>query len=117
MWNRVFYTNWLIPAKSAGCARLMFVFIRPEYRDDRGLLEHELMHVRQFYRSPLTHGIRYRLSQRYRLACEVEAYREQMKHADRDLSGLFGLFISRDYGLDVSLGEAQRLLRQQPTGC
>ena len=57
------------------------IVIQPKYKDDKGLLKHELAHVKQWYRGGLLiHTLRYKRSRRYRLYCEVEAYKEQMKY-------------------------------------
>jgi hypothetical protein len=114
MYYKVIYTNnnWLIPKKYAGVTRLFLVFIRPQYRNDVGLLQHELTHVRQFYKIPLIGAYLYRFSRKYRLHCELEAYREQLKHYQQDHSWLFAGYISKKYNLDISIEEAHRLLTQ-----
>lgn len=110
MFYKVFYTNWFIPKGSAGCAWSFLIFIRPDHSSDQGLLQHELTHVKQFYRQPLVHGIKYAFDPSYRLDCEVEAYREQMRYYPTDLSELFALYLSRDYGLDIDVVGARELL-------
>lgn len=74
----VFYTENL-PKRYGGISTFMFIRLRPKYEEDSGLLDHELTHVRQLYRScgfslimafiPL---IRYWM--------EIEAYANQMLH-------------------------------------
>jgi hypothetical protein len=110
-WPLTFYTNFGVPRGSAGCARGPVVFIRPEYRDDRGLYEHELTHVKQWFRTLGLHSFLYLLSDRYKLACEVEAYREQDKHYAEDRRALFAKFIAQDYDLDITQDEALALLQ------
>ena len=53
----IFYTNHLIPARFAAETYGPFIFIRPSYLEDKGLLHHELMHVKQFWHNPFF-GIR-----------------------------------------------------------
>ena len=67
------------PEGSNGCANACFVRIRKGYENDRGLLEHEKVHVWQFWRTLGLHPFLYLLSKRYRLTAEVEAYREQLR--------------------------------------
>ena len=120
----IFYTNLFIPKGSAGCVLTLLVFtvvlIRPEYRGDKGLLAHELMHVEQSWYNiiPAIHGLRYRFDKEYRLECEVEAYKEQLAvnkitnfKDGYDYSELYALFISRDYGLDITVEDALTLLK------
>lgn len=110
---KVFYTdsNLFINRQSAGCARSMFVFIRPKYKNDTGILAHELVHVKQFWKNPLFHGWMYLLSRHYRFNAEVEAYREQIKHYPDDRSEKFAEIISEYYKLDVSKEEALAALK------
>ncbi len=97
----IFYTDWFVPKHAAGCARGPFIFIRPEYKDDAGLLAHEKYHVRQWRRNPL-HGLFYWFSKRYRLKSEVNAYRIQSRHYADDRLPLFAKYIAANYGLSVN---------------
>ena len=54
------------------------IIIKTKYKDDKGLLKHELKHVDQ-YKSNLFHVLRYKFSRDYRLKCELESYKEQIK--------------------------------------
>ena len=101
------YTDDL-PAGFNGWAWLWHIKIRPAYSDDIGLLEHEKVHVKQFWRLGTLHAYLYWLSKRYRLKCEVEAYREQLKYGgDIDL---FAKFISEKYDLKITIEDARRKL-------
>lgn len=103
----VIYTDWLPKIVNGGVTLFGFlIFIRPKYRNDYGLLQHELMHVRQGLRMLL-----YRF-EKYRLQLELEAYREQLrwsidKAADADI---FAGYLAENYGLSISKDEARRLL-------
>ena len=57
----VFYTDKFIPDGSRGCAKGPFIFIRPQCKEDEGLLAHEKEHVRQFWANPILHGLQYKL--------------------------------------------------------
>lgn len=106
----VFYTDRVVPDNAAGCAFGPFIFIRPAYKNDAGLLAHEQVHVAQFFR---TFGLLiplYWLSDSYRLAAEVEAYREQAKHYTVDKTWVFAEFIASRYSLDISKEAAHQLL-------
>jgi len=107
MLYKIFYTNKFVNNTDAGTARAMFIWIRPSYKNDKGLLEHELVHVRQFWRNPLFFGLLYRFSEKYRFNSEVEAYREQLKHYPDDRSDLFAKFIVENYRLKVTHSEAK----------
>lgn len=110
----IFYTNRFIPKGAAACARGPFIFIRPEYRGDAGLLAHERVHVWQAWRGLLiAHALCYLMSDKYKLECEVEAYREQAMHYPDDRLPKFARFISERYGLRISTDEALKLLRQE----
>ncbi len=111
----LFYTN-NVPSGSAGCANAFVIRIRPEYKDDEGILKHEAEHVRQWWCTLGVHSLLYLLVKPYRLYAEVRAYREQLKyppatnHAEESRK-LYAGFISNDYGLDISVEEAENKLR------
>jgi hypothetical protein len=126
-----------MPDGVAGQARGLMIFIRPAYRGDEGLYQHELEHVIQFVLAGLlaalfilacvsatggsdygwaaagwcAHPLLYTCVRRYRLICEVEAYREQRRHPDRK-----GNYLTADdaasrlrspgYGFNLSQAEA-----------
>lgn len=107
----IFYTARFVKAGFAGCTYGPFIFIRPEYRGDTGLLEHERVHVRQWLRTLGMHGLLYAVSKAYRLGAEVEAYREQAKHYSDDRLPLFAQAIATKYGLDITAEAALTRLR------
>lgn len=92
-----------VSSKFASCTYGPFVFIRSRCWNDRGLIEHELVHSRQFW-NPLKwfDGT---------LKWEIEAYKEQLKWYAEDKTHLFATFIATKYGLDISVEEAEKLLR------
>lgn len=59
---------WVIPV----------IKIRPKYRDDFGILMHELRHVEQFYLSKGLHYWKYRDDEWYRLRSEAKAFAIQL---------------------------------------
>ena len=108
-----FYTDRFIKKGSAGCARGPLIFIRPKYRDDRGLLEHEKVHVHQFWtRGLIVHSLRYLFSKAYKLNAEVEAYREQAQWYPDDRLPKFASIIATKYGLKITEESALTLLRE-----
>jgi hypothetical protein len=98
-----------------GYARLWFVRIRPKYKDDQGILAHELEHVRQWWCNPIGHGLMYLFIKSYRRWAEVRAYKIQLalppanggEHFLKHFAGA----LSTKYGLKISVEEAERLLR------
>ena len=112
----VFYTDKLIPKRFGAYTIGPIVLIRPKYKDNEGLLQHELTHVKQMYRTLLLHGLFYLLSKGYRLRAEVEAYRVQLQYPPASESPhkyrkKFAKFIATKYGLSISEKEAEELLR------
>jgi len=99
----VFYGSFGVPRRCSGIAYGPIVFIRPEYVRDRGLLEHELVHTRQFW-NPMKWF-------KGRLWWEVEAYKEQVKWYPEDRTREFARLIATGYGLGVSEGKAEELLK------
>ena len=103
-----------VPEGSAGYAKAWFIRIRAEYEDDKGLFQHELRHVWQFWRTLGFHSLMYLLIKRYRLASEVEAYRVQLEYIPGEMKEInrkkFSNRISTRYGLKISEDEAYKLL-------
>jgi len=108
------YTNSM-PDLTAGYAKAFFIRIRPEYEDDKGLFQHELRHVWQFWRTLGFHSLMYLLIKRYRLASEVEAYKVQLEYIPGEMKEInrkkFSNRISTRYGLKISEDEAYKLLK------
>lgn len=111
----VFYTE-KIKEGFGGVAKWCRVKIRPKYRDDRGLLEHELTHVKQWYRTLFLHPVLYKFCAKYRLRSEVEAYRVQLRFYPKSrqvaLKNHFAEAIASKYRLNVSVGRAFALLNK-----
>jgi len=119
------------------------IVIRPDKRDDAGLLAHELEHVKQFAVLaviacalialvwvhvgtvagvpswsvfPLGLGLHaslYGLVPEYRLWAEVEAYQVQAGYYADDRLPLFARFISEHYDLPITQASALQLLREK----
>lgn len=100
----IFYMNFAIPSRFAGYTIGFVILIRPSYRNDVGLLAHEKVHVRQFL-DP-------RWWFRSKLEWEVEAYKAQAACYSDDRIPLFAGYIANKYGLDISVIEAEKLLRE-----
>ena len=112
MLYKVIYTNNIIPDKFAGLTLGPFIFIRPSHKGDTGLLEHEKVHARQFWRTLGLFSIGYALSKRLRLKYELEAYKEQLKYYAVDKKPAFASFLATKYDLDITQEEALKLLSE-----
>jgi hypothetical protein len=108
MLYKVFYTDCVIPARFAGTTSGPFVFIRPEFKNDIGLLNHELVHVKQFWKNPLM-SLLYQFSKTYRLRYEAEAYKTQLEYAPGRLD-LFAGFLVSNYNLQITLDQARQAI-------
>lgn len=124
----------------AGYASGPYVRIKPEYRHDEGLHEHEFMHVKQGYIGLIgcvllglllnqfidfdyileaafgigaaSHPLLYLLVTRYKLFAEVVAYAKQAEFYPTDKTELFGKFIAENYKLDISAEDATKMIRK-----
>jgi len=129
------YTSNL-PVGAAGCANGPVIRIRPEYVGDKGLHAHEELHVKQWYFWVIIgalyalvlystgssywsyvvisgcgmHPLLYVSISKYRLWCEVQAYREQARYYPTNRNALFAQKIATDYNLSVTKDEALKLL-------
>jgi hypothetical protein len=116
MLNLVFYTNRFIPSRFTAYTFGFVVFVRPKAKDNEALLQHELTHVRQFWRNPLS-GLLGMVSKKIRMRHEVEAYRVQLTYSpckeNRDnYVEAFAGYLSTNYNLDISVDEARKLLTE-----
>jgi hypothetical protein len=109
---KIISTNKFIPARFSAYTIGFIILIRPEYRDDIGLIEHEKVHVHQFWRTLGLNGLFYWLSKRKRLEYEVEAFRKQLEYAEEPSTSrkLFAVYLASNYKLDISKEEAIILL-------
>ncbi|WP_427312842.1 hypothetical protein [Cupriavidus sp. H39] len=103
-------TRWLIPRGFDGFTPGPLILLRPGA--SQALIEHEKVHVRQFWRSWGLMGVLYLASRRWRLRYEVEAYREQLRHSPPGAARGLARVLATKYRLGISEGEAYRLLRQ-----
>ncbi len=119
----VIYTDRL-PVGVAGAANGPLVRIRPAYRHDAGLHAHEYRHVLQWCQASAIaalllvvivlacgglQGTLLALWPRYRQWCEVQAYKEQVRHGLRLDDAARHLMSSR-YQLGLQYNDARRLL-------
>ena len=104
----ILYWTWPIPKRFAAATYGPFIFIRPEKKDDAGLLAHEQTHVAQFWSNPFF-GIAYWLSKKSRLKYEAEAYRAQLAFYPERLDVL-ALALATKYGLGITFDQAKEAL-------
>lgn len=111
----VFYTDYL-PADSRGCANGPIIRIHPQYKDDKGLLEHEAEHAHQWWKTLGLYSLLYLFSKKYRLWAEVAAYRVQLQYPpatdNPEYIDNYAGAISRKYNLDITPEAVRKLLTE-----
>jgi hypothetical protein len=106
----IIYTDRLLRRGYAGATYCTpFIFIRPSHRGDVGLVEHEKVHVKQFWRAFGLMGLFYAFSKKKRFQYEVEAYRRQLEF-DPQKADLYASFLATKYKLNVTEQEALEAL-------
>jgi hypothetical protein len=94
------FTFWPLP----------FIFVRPSAAEDKGLIEHELVHYReQRWVLTLPWFILYGLSKKFRLNAEVRAYKRQIEVGGITAGKAAGLLTK--YGLGITYVDAIKLLK------
>ena len=93
----------------AAIAKGPLVFIRPEYKDDEALLNHELFHVLQWWITLGTHPLLYTFVSKYRYWSEIYAYRRQLRKYPENID-LYAGYIADHYNLNVTKEQAKRHL-------
>jgi len=105
----VFYVDTL-PKTFGGMAIGPVILILERLRDDEGICQHELMHVRQWLWTLGMLPILYYFIPQFKLWCEVQAYRKQLQYYADDRSWRFAGFIATKYSLNITQAEAHALL-------
>lgn len=106
---KLLYTRLLLWADGMTVAPGL-VLIHPRARGNAGLLAHEQVHCEQMRRTgTLKFWWLYVSSRRFRLACEVEAYRASLRHHQGALR-YFAAHLAGGYFLGITAEEAERLL-------
>ena len=112
----IFITNWLIPSRFAGYHIVDIVLIRPEYKDDESLIQHELTHVKQNLRTLGVSGIRQLFDKNHKLNRECEAYAVQLLYVppiQRDvMKNRFVNYMYSKYNLGMSKNFIRRRFDQ-----
>jgi len=112
-WPFTFYTDKGLLEGAAGTARGPLIFIRPNKKDDEGLYQHELTHVKQWFALlGFGFGIGYRFFPLFRLWAEVQAYKKQAEYYEDDRLHRFAILLATKYNLNITVGEALYLLRK-----
>jgi len=110
----VFYTE-KVKGGFAGVSYGPWIKMRPEYKDDNPLLQHELTHCKQWYRTFGIHGWLVLFgNKKHIFESEVEAYAVQASLQPELMIlsrvDLYATFISTKYGLNVTKDEAKEAL-------
>jgi hypothetical protein len=106
----VFYVDSL-PNGFGGMAYGPVIRILERLRGDEGIRQHELVHVWQWFFSLGLLPILYYFIPKFKLWCEVQAYKVQLQYYADDRSWQFAGFIATKYGLDITQFEVHRLLK------
>jgi beta-lactamase regulating signal transducer with metallopeptidase domain len=104
----IFYTDKL-PNNIGGRANAFVIRIKEKYINDKGILAHELCHVKQWYFTLMFHPLLYLISKKYRLWSEVQAYKKQLKYNPEKIQK-YAYFIATGYKLNITVSEALKLL-------
>lgn len=126
----VWYTTTRMTGGIIGWQMWCVIAIHPDYKDDVGLYQHELTHIKQWAAmtlasgivlgliwiplilcAPSIHGTLYRFIRRYRCWCEARAFARQLQFYPDDRALKFAGFLSRNYDLDITFAEALEKLR------
>jgi hypothetical protein len=106
-----------LPKNILGVCLGPLVLLQPSVYEDRGTIEHELTHVKQFYkRAGVIHFLLYVLSAKYRLASEVEAYSNEFQWISRTEQPSFiessALALSSCYRLKLQAHECRKKIEE-----
>ena len=98
----------LVPRGFSACSLWPFILVRPEHRNDIGVIEHELVHYReQAWIMPLWVFL-YLVSRKFRLAAEVRAYTRQIEMGGVTREQAAHALLS--YRVGLTFGKAMQVL-------
>ena len=86
MYYKIIVSKKKMEGGIVGWAHAWKIFISPDYVDDQSVVEHEKVHVRQWWRTLGLHTHLMNLSEKYRLRIEIEAYKVTLKYTPRDIN-------------------------------
>ena len=115
MYPLTFFTDNLAEGQG-GVANGPIIRIRLKYKDDQGIYQHELTHVKQWFATLTLHSLLY-LWRPYRLWSEAQAYTKQMLYLDRNgarllLDGAAARLAGKSYDLGITVDEAKVILEK-----
>jgi hypothetical protein len=109
----VIVTTNLIPTPFAAFTVWPFIFVLPQMADNKGLIEHELVHYReQRLCLTLPWWMLYLLSRKFRMAAEVRAYKRQIEVGGISRANAASFLLN--YRLGITYGDALDALAPQP---
>ena len=106
--TNVFYTDRFIPERYDAINLFFVILIRPQFRTDKGLLEHERVHTRQVWKYLIFQPILYHFSRKWRLRFELEAFKVQVKYGMPIERA--ALALANNYDLNISPTNATLML-------
>jgi len=100
----VIYNSTLLPKRFSGYSYILVVVLRGAINTNEILLNHELTHSKQGYRTLFLHSILYVTSKRYRLKSEIEAYATDWLTKDNYLPNIkpVAYYLYTNYNLGYS---------------
>lgn len=106
----VIVTKRFISTRFSAVSLGIAILILPEYKDNEALVQHELTHCRQFYRTLGLHALLYWLSKKWRYKSELEAWRVQIDINPKAWDLAVKMLLN-SYNLDRTEQEIKRDLR------
>lgn len=94
-----------VPRKFSGITIGKYIFIKAGHEQNPALLQHEIIHVKQFQNDPFLFWLKYLFSSKHRFRYEAEAFAASVRNG-MDLQTAAYLLAS-NYSLDIELYRAE----------
>ena len=91
----IFYTKKFLPLKAVASTKFFCIIILPNFKNDLSVVSHEIIHIKQIFKTLGCHYILYNFSMKYRYRSELHAYANQCVH----------LIIHSHIGMNIQLIE------------
>lgn len=96
------------------------ILVKPEYANNRALIEHERQHWRQYCAAPFTYAFKMLTDWKYRYEMETECYAKQIltkapedRKKQLERASVYGRVLAAKYRLPITAPEAINAIRRQ----
>ena len=108
----VFINDKFVPKRFGALTIGIFIFLKKKHENNEALIQHELEHVKQFYKTFGMNTICYLVNKKKRIEYEASAYAVQLFYTSKkyfqEKLELFSNYLATKYNTDITPARARR---------